>query len=77
MARIRFMGDIKSRFPTGFLMWKDRKCGHCGHQEGGDEPAYKLDCPDCGRDGCADCMPMGRGCTCPECEEAIEESVDG
>lgn len=32
-----------------------------------------LVCPWCGREGCCDsdggCMPGGRGCMCPECED--------
>jgi len=26
-------------------------------------------CPECARIGFDSCMPMGRGCLCPECEE--------
>jgi hypothetical protein len=55
-----------------FAVWPDRKCDHCGHQtsDTSDEPfSYRLTCPECGRDGCEECMPMGRGCACPECEE--------
>ncbi len=29
----------------------------------------RLHCPGCGREGCYECMPSGRGCICPECEE--------
>jgi hypothetical protein len=29
-----------------------------------------LVCPECGRQGCFECMPAGRSCICPECEEA-------
>lgn len=51
------------------------RCDHC------DEPLSKeeldlevvhgaLRCPTCERTGCGECMPAGRGCMCPECEEA-------
>lgn len=58
---------------TRFAVWPDRKCDYCGHQTPAtdDEPfSYRLACPECGRDGCEECMPMGRGCLCPECEES-------
>ena len=51
-----------------FPEWEGRKCGWCGKRDNTDEPAYKLQCPECLRLGCEDCMPMGRGCICPECE---------
>jgi hypothetical protein len=31
-------------------------------------------CPQCEREGCPECMPAGRGCMCPECEEGAEGS---
>lgn len=34
------------------------------------EPFYKFTCPGCLLEGCHECMPDGRGCSCPECEEA-------
>lgn len=55
-----------------FQEWEDHKCGHCGFLDKSDEIAYRLQCPECYRDGCEDCMPMGRGCICPECEESRE-----
>ena len=53
------------------------KCHHCGavqHQseadkKNGDPPGFLLTCPGCYREGCEECMPAGRGCVCPECEE--------
>lgn len=57
------------RFPT----WPNGKCGHCGHQAdpNSTEPyLYELACPECSRDGCDECMPLGRGCRCPDCENA-------
>lgn len=59
----------------GFPVWEGGKCGHCGHQADmdGDEPfSYRLNCPECYRDGCEECMPFGRGCRCPECEDSNE-----
>lgn len=44
-------------------------CPHCDNN-GDHEKAYVLQCPGCGRDGCPECIPAGRGCVCPECEEA-------
>ena len=56
-----------------FQMWEDGKCGHCNNVAGDvkDENnlPYRLQCPTCYRDGCETCMPAGRGCECPECEE--------
>jgi DNA-directed RNA polymerase subunit RPC12/RpoP len=55
-----------------FPVWPDGKCDHCGHQVPPDseEPySYKLQCPNCGRDGCEECMPFGRGVACPDCED--------
>lgn len=61
---------------------KGSTCPHCGRvielepeeAEGGNYPEdfgdYYLQCPECYREGCSECMPMGRGCMCPECEEA-------
>jgi uncharacterized protein with PIN domain len=31
---------------------------------------FYYECPECGREGCSECMPCGRGVVCPECEEA-------
>lgn len=33
-----------------------------------------LVCPGCGRDGCPQCMPDGRGCLCPACEEGRDDA---
>jgi hypothetical protein len=59
----------------GFLVYEEgEKCLHCGkeqHQGSEDSVAgYLLECPECYRPGCEECMPMGRGCKCPECEDA-------
>jgi hypothetical protein len=43
-------------------------CSYCGALMAPDDP--RLICPECGRDGCAECIPAGRGCICPECEGA-------
>lgn len=54
-----------------FKVWDSAKCGYCEHDASKDkeEPyLYYLTCPTCGREGCGECMPAGRGCECPECE---------
>ena len=62
-----------------FVMWEDGVCGYCGYKETEKDPddgillAYHLVCPRCYRDGCEECMPLGRGCICPDCEDAVEE----
>jgi hypothetical protein len=45
------------------------KCYNCSESI---EPKYRFHCPVCDRDGCPECIPAGRGCLCPECEEAEE-----
>ena len=65
--------------------WEDPQCGHCGEHVdsldilmnedelvalSGEMPLYT--CPQCGRDGCPQCMPAGNNCLCPECEENKE-----
>lgn len=44
----------------------DLSCPYCGNEE---EMERIFTCPRCGREGCWKCMPAGRGCICPECEE--------
>jgi hypothetical protein len=59
---------------------KGTRCPHCKAKLEGDPEAqpgdypedfgdYKLQCPECYREGCETCMPLGRGCVCPECED--------
>ena len=58
---------------NGFRVWPDRTCCHCGFTVEPDDPepyVYLLECPGCGREGCGECIPCGRGCLCPECEDA-------
>jgi len=53
---------------TEFPIWSDAKCGYCGHDASKDKKdpyLYRLECPECYRDGCNECMPSGRGCECP------------
>jgi hypothetical protein len=50
----------------------DGRCAYCGHQDAVGQEFYVLHCPTCGRVGCPECMPAGRGCECPECEESME-----
>ena len=49
--------------------WDDDTCGNCGYEDDSGEGLYYLVCPCCEREGCDECMPLGRGCACPECEE--------
>lgn len=51
--------------------WPDNRCGHCGARrpQGDDDPWLRYECPECGREGCPECLPAGVGCPCPECEE--------
>ncbi len=57
---------------------KDQKpvvCEHCGTPKDQEELDLEktfgqLMCPSCERNGCFECMPSGRNCPCPECEEA-------
>lgn len=64
----------KVRFPCD-----EETCPYCGAPVGDDEGDYRtananrLVCPKCSRDGCPKCMPAGRGCMCPECEEGDNE----
>jgi len=59
-----------NRFP----IWPDAKCGACGHDASNDPNGecylYRLECPECCKEGCDECMPAGRGCACPDCEGA-------
>lgn len=48
-------------------------CCYCGKPT---EDEYIFTCPRCGRDGCPDCMPAGKNCICPECEEEYEENEE-
>jgi hypothetical protein len=65
-----------------FPVWEGAKCGACGHDASndpnGERYLYKLTCPTCEKEGCDECMPAGRGCECPECEESDsgDEVVD-
>lgn len=71
---------VKTTNPgNGFPLWPDAKCDACGH-DASDDPngecyAYKLTCPVCGREGCDECMPLGRGVACPDCENEEEYEV--
>ena len=59
-----------------FPVWEDAKCGYCGHdasKDPADPYLYRLQCPECYRDGCDECMPLGRGCKCLDCEENDKE----
>lgn len=42
-------------------------CPNCGNVV---EAQYIFECPECGREGCGDCIMLaGKGCRCIECEE--------
>jgi len=47
-------------------MKEKESCAYCGKQA---ERKFLFVCPSCGRDGCSECIPAGKGCECPECEE--------
>jgi hypothetical protein len=60
---------------NGFLIYEDgERCDGCGAVQKldlkyPDDPAgFILECPECYRPGCEECMPAGRGCKCPDCE---------
>lgn len=61
--------------PRQWVVWEDRKCDYCGYVDTTDEPAYRLQCPSCDREGCEECMPAGRGCVCPECENGDNDET--
>lgn len=51
-------------------------CPHCGEKLDQEEQKFFringfYECPECHREGCDKCMPSGRNCICPECEEKI------
>lgn len=48
-------------------MAESESCPHCGADLEEDDGKI-LQCPQCDREGCSECMPAGRGCICPECE---------
>lgn len=55
----------------------EQDCPHCGAKLDGEDRELialhgMLTCPRCGREGCSECMPFGRGVICPECEELRE-----
>jgi hypothetical protein len=56
----------------GWAVWKREKgCAGCEKKEDEDgEQMMAFSCPECGDPGCDECMPSGRGCLCPSCEEA-------
>lgn len=60
---------------------KAERCDGCGEKQDSyaearsdglpdDFGGFRLECPECYRPGCEQCMPAGRGCICPDCEEA-------
>jgi hypothetical protein len=53
---------------------EDQNCDYCG--AAGVAPWFRFVCPECGRDGCPECMPEGRGVRCPECEQGENDASD-
>ena len=54
-----------------------QSCPHCGAKLDDEDRELlarhgPVSCPRCGREGCNECMPFGRGVICPECEELRE-----
>lgn len=44
-------------------------CPYCGERANLFFPdGTRMSCPRCGREGCEECLPGGRGIICPECE---------
>jgi hypothetical protein len=63
---------------NGWTVYEDGEtCEGCGlvqkqtevDKKNGDPAGFVLECPLCCRPGCDECMPAGRGCPCPECED--------
>ena len=73
-ARQRARGPIHPPGTRDMTSPLDESCPHCGEAYEPGEAAEAgrhgpLQCPECGREGCSLCMPAGRRCLCPECEE--------
>jgi hypothetical protein len=54
------------------------RCSYCGKELDEEDLALfakhgPLECPSCLREGCHECMPSGRNCYCPQCEEKENE----
>ena len=65
------MKRVQRYKPPVFKVWETR-CGYCHVKS---EDMYVLTCHDCQREGCPECMPAGRGCICPQCEEREEAAL--
>ena len=55
-------------------------CPHCGARLDDEDRELlakhgPVTCPQCGREGCNECMPFGRGVICPGCEELREATL--
>ena len=64
---------------AGWARWAPRKgrpapgegeCGGCGANHNPEDGLLMaFSCPVCDEPGCSECMPSGRGCACPSCDE--------
>lgn len=50
-------------------MSEKTQCPSCGEECTSEE---LHECPGCDRPGCDYCMPLGKDCPCPECEDEEE-----
>jgi len=66
----------------GYPVYEDgERCAGCGavqlqtqeDKDAGAPAGYYLECPRCYRPGCEECMPAGRGCLCPVCEDGGDD----
>ena len=66
--------DKEDDMPNTFATWEDETCRGCGakakkrdREYSTPEPFSRFECPECGYEGCSECMPNGRGSKCEEC----------
>lgn len=71
-------GEVNRPDPK-FPVWEGAVCGECKYdasQDPEDPYLYRLECPSCGKEGCDECMPAGRGVACPDCENSVVEAEE-
>lgn len=62
--------DAVTEGDSGWAVWGEDGCPFCDEKKDEDgEALFALQCPVCDRPGCDVCMPLGRGCPCPDCED--------